>query len=165
MSAYVRTIQAERVRTPDARRALRAPIVRCTPLAHDDKRAAPNARATARAAYADGWSVRMTYAYGWEPDSEGFEKRRDITQETGEISDTGRKRKKKIGSEECDPVHSTRVILVHPTSPGVIVAGYWINADFDFGLHHDDAGWHPIGGIKEFERTIEHNAPGEAHLF
>jgi hypothetical protein len=148
------------VRTPH-----RAPIVRALVIGVEDKRAPYGARSYGRAAYADGWNVRVTYAYGWEADADGFCRTRDVKVATGNKTETGQKETRKVGVEECPPVHSCRLLLIHPTSPDVIVAGYWKNEEFDFGIHHDNDGWHHLKGVTEFGRVIEKNAPGEAHLF
>ena len=125
------------------------------------------ARALMRSAAQHGYDVRCTYAYGWTPDKNGDEETLPVMEETGVVLDSGRMQKRKVGEKEKPPVHSIMLVLRHPDDRQIVLAGYWQDGVFDFGMiHHEQAGgWARIESITPLGKAVEKHAPGTAYLF
>jgi hypothetical protein len=78
-----------------------------------------------------GWRTRTTYALGWEIDaSTGAEATDIVWEETGEFTDEGKSRRRKVSETLRDPVHS---FLVRAGRAEFFVAGLWVSGRWNGG--------------------------------
>ena len=109
------------------------PVQRAVRLLLADAPTIPkNAWKLAQAADDRSLPYRISHAIGYAFDAKtGGLKMKNVMELTGEFTEKGAARKKKVGEAPSDPVDSIRVVVRLPT---LLLAGHWIDGGWDFGL-------------------------------
>jgi hypothetical protein len=82
-----------------------------------------------------GWTFLASYSVGWDMNADGTTKVQQIKEPTGEYTDKGNARTKKVGERDRPAVPSVLLRVIAKRQGRLcVLAGFWIDGTFDHGM-------------------------------